>query len=406
MIELESYDHVGNNYTVKLLLILDRDPPQLILVYSQYTKENSTILKMTVKDDTMLDMVLVETQLDTKTILNPPTNLTVNIELLEGNNTVKIIVKDLAGNSVSKLIWIIRDTKPPVVEFISPENGTVTRNTEILIKFNAYDDWTGVSYIGIYVNDNFVSENVLSLNITLPYDGKYSIKIVTRDNLGNEGRVVVVVIKDTEKPTVNVLKPTNGTLVNSTLELHLKIEDENPENVSVIVENNTLWVNETDVKVFINLSSEGVKKIIITAYDKAGNENELVLIVTSDQTPPKIEVKASKTNFKVGEEALFELNVTDNYGVKAIEIYINGKYVGSLIQNFNEYKTVFTRIGQYTLVFKAIDLVGNSKSFVILVNVEGNGEEGPGALGLIAMVVLPLSLLVGLITGYIKTRRG
>ena len=405
-ITVTTVDSVGNIYSKTIIVILDTEPPDLRVDYNEYTRENPANLTFTVVDNYQLEKLVIITGEYKKSIgLNANGTINSTVLLSYGNNTITIILYDKAGNILKKTLWIVYDNKAPIIDIMYPSNNTVTNANHINISIHVWDEWVDVEIIKATLNGVEIASNIENFTVTLGADGAYIIEITAVDSLGNTGKVKLMLFRDTREPIIQLVSPNNGSLVNNTVLLSLKLEEEHPYMVLIKCGNTTLVYNNTkNVNAKLLLSQEGINFINITAVDKAGNKATLSLYVTSDQTPPSIIVTPESESVMQGNALVFHINVTDNYGVKAVEITINGEYYGTLIENFSEVKIALTRLGENIIVFKAIDLVGNSKSYILTITVTKAGAGGVN-LNLILTVIVPISIVIGVIIGYVRTVR-
>ncbi|MGQ4891303.1 MAG: Ig-like domain-containing protein [Candidatus Njordarchaeia archaeon] len=405
-INITAIDDVGNTKTVLLNVIVDLKPPSLEVNYIEYVNETPTTIGINATDNSgILGVDLV-----VNGVLhhyNISGNVSIPVQLTIGNNTLRIVVYDYAGNSVEKKIWIILDETQPAIKVFEPNNCSYLNMFNVKLNFSASDNLSGVKSVYVFMNGILVGENTYVLNLTLPYDGKYLVKIRVLDKSGNVAEETIVLVRDTIKPVIKILEPENGTIINQTLHLEIGLDEMNPSKIMVYVEGKKALTVENKTSLVSNLTIEkaGVNKIEVYAVDKAGNENFEILYVTCDLEPPTLNVKVSKENPVVGETIFIFINASDNYGIKIIQVYIDNKFYGYLLQSNTAMEIKFNTTGIHTLNIRALDLAYNSKSVVLEFNVrEKGGGQGLDVMFVFSFIV-PVAIITGVILGYVKTKR-
>jgi hypothetical protein len=187
-ITVRSVDDVGNSKELKLTVMLDTKAPSLIITYPKNvlrTREAQVTIKGETEINSTLD-VNGATVPFTGTSFQKPVTLDT-----EGRNQFKFTARDLAGNSRSVLVTIVRDTLVNLT-MVSPSDGTTTKNATIIIKGTTDRDATiKVNNETVMPDANGNYEKEMALVV-----GENHINIKAVDDLGNEKDSALTVIRE------------------------------------------------------------------------------------------------------------------------------------------------------------------------------------------------------------------
>ena len=231
----------------------------------------------------------------------------------DGQYVIRAVAYDLAGNSASANITVTVDNTPPIVNINAPSDkayvsGVVMINVtwyddnpdrcELFIGGNSTVNWTSTGY------------NIYNWNTSEVSDGNYVIRAVAHDLAGNSASANIRVTVDNTPPSVSFDAPTNNSYVKGLVDIVVRANDNKAlKNVTLYI-NDSLedkW-NETGQHIYIwNTTGldDGLYKILVIAYDMAGNIASIYIYLTSDNTPPSVTIT------KPAPEEI--LNVSDVY---------------------------------------------------------------------------------------------
>ncbi len=132
--------------------------------------------------------------------------------LTEGLNVFEIRSSDTLGNREYDEVSVIIDRSIPVIEIISPLNGTITTEPTIMVYWTGNDMITMVDSFQLKVDDGDWMDmgNETSSNVTLAIDGSHFISIKAIDAAGNENETTIEVVLDTMEPSVFFTFPVDG----------------------------------------------------------------------------------------------------------------------------------------------------------------------------------------------------
>ena len=216
IIHVVAADETGQTATDTLTVYYDNSPP----VIGNVTPDdelitNKSVVKVSgeVTDDVALAHIFV----NGKAVIITQNQFSLELELLDGWNTITITAQDLAGNQSVLQQKILIDTEAP--DEFTPE-GPVgwTNDNKPTISFATTDQLSGLDYYQIRVDDGAWDDQVLS-----PYsfttelaDGERRIYIKAVDKAGNERVALLNLYIDTappERPENLRVIPGNGIMV-------------------------------------------------------------------------------------------------------------------------------------------------------------------------------------------------
>jgi len=403
-ITLVAFDDAGNIYSVRVYVVLDVYSPKITkLVYPSFINSTRVFIEINAADN--IGVKEIRVIYGTKVLVVLDETIASQINLDEGNNTVEIIVLDLAGNENKTLIWVFVDLNKPDLLIYEPKNYTYTMNSTLKISLKYDDLESGIQEAKVLINGTLIYKGVYkTILISLDKDGVYMIKIVVLDRAGNINVKSLVIYRDTTPPILSKISPKNGSLVPVSQYMYISISDKSPTLMNISLNGELVITQFEEKNINVSLSfKEGINVIQVTVMDFAGNKITIVVYYTSDQKPPELSIYPTSGEFLVGEEIYFQVNVSDDYGVLRVDVYVDGDYIGSLIEEKSEFKLTFGDLGTHRITFVGIDIVGNKVSQVIIINIIENKQNSVGtSLNTFISLLLIVSAIVGLTYGYFK----
>ncbi len=283
------------------------------------------------------------------------------------------------GNLLRKILLWFRyypDTSPPTVTITSPINGSYIPITT-LINWTGVDDASVYSY-RLYINGSLYARYPWYIdyaNITLPGEGDWEITLLASDWAGNNATTTIIVHVDETSPTVDIISPSNDSWFNTpTINIEWDYMEENFDHTEIIV-NGTSIQNITDPTVTsltIDLD-EGYWVIEVVVEDVVGNRGEDFVCIYVDLTPPSIVIVSPENDSWVSNLTVV-WNVSDNYAIEKLEVYINGT-LNQTISGIASNVTLYLSDGSYIIEIVAYDKAGNSDSDYVVVNIDSTPPE-------------------------------
>jgi hypothetical protein len=238
---------------------------------------------------------------NTSTVLFAPINQTgihtllVHSTLFDGKSVTEPI------SLAAKFTTIVPDEKSPEIIFEVPEliNKTFDILPEIIEK--------NPDFTKYYLDGEERRLEQLPLKFGMLPDGKHDLRIRASDIVGNDAEKTFSFTVDNTPPEILVKSPINGTIVSHSLNIDIKVKDENLAEVGAI----TILLPDGESLEDITFHSfnvtgidDGVYDLEIMAVDLAENEQTKMISFNVDHTfvqePPAI----SRENEQVSENSL------------------------------------------------------------------------------------------------------
>ncbi|MFA5832146.1 MAG: RHS repeat-associated core domain-containing protein [Bacteroidota bacterium] len=350
-ISVVAIDAAGNNATVTRTVIKDAIPPTVVL-YSPasdtLTKQSSITINGTVADSAVITVTFNG---DT-VIVGSDGSYSGNVQLNEGKNIITIIATDAAENSTTVTRTVTMDSTPPSMTVSDPTEGIITIQNSVAVSGTVNDSTT----VTVVMNGDTVEVNsgTFTHSVTLN-EGHNIITIVATDGAGNLTTLTRTVIKDSQNPSLTVVNPENGIIVN-----------QNSIVVSGTVFDSTivvLTVNGTSVLIdstgSFNLSFglvEGLNNITITATDAAGNISTIIRTIILDSQSPLLIITSPANNLITNQTSV---TISGSFSdSNEVVMSVNGNIVLH-DGNGNFTTSVVLSEGTNTITIESIDAAGN-----------------------------------------------
>lgn len=282
---------------------------------------------------------------------------------MEGIWNVTIIVYDIYGNLDYDSVVIISDFSPPLLNVISPVNMTVTNEVCVDISWESSDNFSGVDYIEIHVDDNTIyilDQYCGSICIFLGH-GVHIIRVCACDRAGNTAIITIFIAVDIIPPEIS--PPLSDAICISSNNLNLRwigIDDFTGVQCYYIKIDDSSWTyigNESYY--YLENLSEGTHIIYIKAVDNVGNVRITTRRLIVDMTPPTIIILSPSNGSYINDEVLeIRWYAADKIsGIQLFTLYLDN--VAWILFN-NCIKIENLGDGQHYLRIIAIDRAGNS----------------------------------------------
>ncbi len=217
------------------------------------------------------------------------------VQLTEGQNTITIEAKDLAGNQGTSTVQVTIDTIAPVIQVASPVQNSFVNTPKITVSGGI----TELHLAEVTVNGTQVpfASNSFSLSDCALAEGSNTITITAKDLANNQSTTTVALTLDSVAPTVTIAAPLSGYLTNNA---QVSVSGTVSEQDTVVkVNTSTAQVTGQTWSLAAYGLSEGQNTINATATDRAGNSGAASITVTLDSIAPAAPIitqPASPTN--------------------------------------------------------------------------------------------------------------
>lgn len=167
------------------------------------------------------------------------------------------------------------------------------------------------------------------------------------DAAGNwDTAMINVIVRDTIPPTITITSPENNFITNQNITLTYIVSDnvDSTENITLSVENGTIYINEGNYTITIN------------ATDRARNIGWKTVSFVIDRTEPEITITGAVNNGYYNVSVIPIIYVTDS-NLNTTSVTLNNETFIS--------GTVVTDNGNYIPVVEATDKAGNTANKMI-----------------------------------------
>ncbi|MDT7907188.1 MAG: Ig-like domain-containing protein [Candidatus Calescibacterium sp.] len=266
----------------------------------------------------------------------------------DGNHTIEIKAKDLAGNEGSSGKRNIKiDNTPPSGFFISPSNDSVVGGA-VNVEVNASDN-IGVSKVIFFANAANICDAITGQceitsspyrirwdSTSISYSVGVPITAAVFDLAGNTKTFGISVTVDNVLPVVAILNPAPSSYLKGSAPIDVFNSDTSGVTRVVIIIDSTQVasaINPPSTYTFMwnTLSfSDGTHSIKAIAYDKAGNSNTHEIFVVVDNTPPVVSITNPLSgSFTNANSINIGASASDNILLDRVEFYIDGVLAGT-----------------------------------------------------------------------------
>lgn len=380
-VQIEVTDEVDNIRSVIYNVRKDTTPPKFKFVFENNDKgfiTKKTSAKITVKDISDISKVMTVTfiikQDNTDGVNNSEVKYQYSYEkgkeyildfqknledLSEGNNTVRIEIRDEVDNIGVTEYTVKKDTIAPDITLTYNNKGYITNGTEakVVIK-NISDDISGVESITYYINGHKIKEEYsknkdysISLGDYLNNlsEGENKIEVIVKDKAENERSRTCTVKKDTKVPEAEFEYKYNNIYVNSDYNAQIIIRKVNDglsgiKNVTYSVGSHSDTLTPKNGIYTLNINDlllsreailqQGKNKITFTISDNAGNSLVKNFNICIDTIKPEIgipkfdetvKVEHEGNNYYIKEATTLFVPVLDEKELKSVVLIMGDK---------------------------------------------------------------------------------
>ncbi|MEW5759130.1 MAG: right-handed parallel beta-helix repeat-containing protein, partial [Candidatus Thermoplasmatota archaeon] len=278
------------------------------------------------------------------------------VDLIEGNNIIKVEAKDIVGNVRTESRVVILDTIKPFIQINFPPDNYET-NENIVKVDGITEEGADITVNGEGVptiRGSFVKDVVLKT-------GPNAIYIEAIDKAGNQNSTILDVKYDNVPPDLSVFTPHQNALLNRT---DVKVTGVTEEDAILTINDKKVDIRAGRFDSLLTLI-EGNNTIVITASDTAGNKNTIIRNVFVDTVPPMLVVIEPRQG-EITNKLTIQVSGTTEVGAR---VYIGGSEIPVFNGTFCTNVTLLDNILN-NITVTAEDIVKNSRTVTREVRVD------------------------------------
>lgn len=295
IVKVKAVDNAGGEVIAQVQFLIDLGPPSVSIVdpfEDEFISENFTTVSFEGFDDlSAVDHYEYSLDGGNYTSIGPANSVRIR-NLSEGLHRFEVLVFDLANNTAKDVVNFTVDSISPEALIISPYGGMVTGSRDVRIEWDGYDNGSGIfSYLFKLDDQEWIDVGLrMDRMLWQLEDGVHEVRILARDNAGNQKTVNVSFTVDGTPPELEIISPGDGSHV-SQAPVNVQWNVKDPiSGVSRMQfrDNESDWqdVETTSFSLF-NLQ-EDTYKVWVRAYDNVDNFATTSVTFTVDRTPPRV----------------------------------------------------------------------------------------------------------------------
>ncbi|MGA1820920.1 MAG: right-handed parallel beta-helix repeat-containing protein [Thermoplasmatota archaeon] len=403
-IALRLVDEFENYIESIITVVKDDTTPSIVFLEPEQGKpsnERDLLIKWAGLDDWGVSSYSIMIDEEEPIDLGESTEYRVSLE--EGTHTISVVATDRAGNMGENRIEITMDYTDPVIELLTPKNGSIFKDPRISFYWKAADD-DEIEMLTLTVDDRDEVDLLETDRYTETFsrDSYHTAVLTAVDRAGNMVQATSIFLIDSTPPALlwglgpGYVSPNNWVNISFMI-----IEEAGIRELNLSVDGRIFPVPISDDHINISLE-DGRYDLALTCVDLAGHretiESEYPLIV--DTTPPNITI-SEETTVLNGKGVVYWLADGTGSDIQRIEIVVDGEDP-VILDSGNTYSTGVLMPGSHAILIRAYDEAGNSGealwTFEVEEEITDNGGGGGGGFGWIVAVAAGMAIfLLGLL---------
>jgi len=337
----------GNRAETELLLVVDRQPPRLEVVWPEEGVSYSSPPELALANDE----ATLEVWLDGQQLAAPQ----LPEQLADGEHLLKVVGRDRAGNRSELLRHFVIDTRPPRLNLLAPAEGLLTRGP---VKLEIDSDAVQLRVLVDGTERPLGSDGELAGVV----EGEHLLRVEAVDLAGNLSAAERRFTVDTTPPRIDLLSPPEGVLADAQPVFSPVVSDGSLD----------IWLDGRNLDLAtgarLPLLADGPHELLLNVVDAAGNRSQLRRSFHIDTQPPDVVIlepaSAARENnpvrplWHLSEEAVVEVRLDG----APLEL-VSGDALGELVP------------GRHLLELDARDPAGNLGSAAVEFIVAGPGPQ-------------------------------
>jgi DNA-binding transcriptional ArsR family regulator len=303
--------------------------------------------------------------------------------LTEGSQTVKVKAVDEAGNENLMNLRLRLDTQDPMITLVNPKVSPFwSTEYEVEVVMDVDEDLASATFNGedVQVTDGRITRTV-QLN-----NRPYNVIVKVTDLAGNVANQEIVLRLDTDDPTLDIISPQEGQMVNTTaIPISVTSLD---SGCTLFVDGVTIDTSEPSPGRLMGIMylppGEGKRTVTFTIQDRAGNTRSKDRQIEIDTVIPGLDPGGVYDGMKVTTEPL-KINGWTEPDSKVV--YVNGQ-MASLSADGRFKITIELKEGWQNITFVVLDKAGNRADHSYRVKALGEPSIDPPITALAAGTIL------------------
>ena len=285
-----------------------------------------------------------------------------NIPLSEdGAHEITIRLVDGFDNYIENWTTVIRDIRPPIVEFRSPSEGVYLNTSSVNVSWLGLDN-TGLPISGYSLKVDETGDwtpygTETSTNLAFD-EGEHTLYIKAVDRAGNVGQSSITFMVDLTRPTLRFLEPADGSMVrDSAMEIRWEADDNYElHNLSLLIDDRIDIVVLGRTSYMTTLGTDGYHKIDLIATDLAGNSMTETISVLVDLSPPFLQWVNAPEGFVSAPRVNISWTVDESFGLASLSLDTGLETIS--LDPSSHWVVLDLPEGTYSMVLTAVDRVG------------------------------------------------
>ena len=303
--------------------------------------------------------------------------------LLAGTHQVALTVYDKAGNMAQSSWSFAVDTTPPVISNTLPLNNSYQTNQSPLISAQILDAESGIdtARTQLLLDNVDITANATITATAVSYQsnnlsqGLHQLTLKVYDKAGNLAQAQWQFTVDTLPPVISGETPKNVYLTSTTQSLSAQYLDADS---GIAAARTLLTLDGVDVTAAATVTAtgityplattllSGVHQVVLTVFDKAGNQAQSSWSFSVDTIPPVISGQQPVSNIYVTSmspiikaQYLDDMSGIETNRVKLLMDGVDVSAVAVVTANSILYQSTGLTQGQHEAVLKVYDLASN-----------------------------------------------
>ncbi|MCM1524507.1 MAG: polymorphic toxin-type HINT domain-containing protein [Ruminococcus sp.] len=230
-------------------------------------------------------------------------------------------------------------------------------------------------------NVTFADKNALNTSAVFSAEGEYTVRLTVNDGEKTAEDVFDITVSPAD--TYADIDPESGEAAAPKISANIPRYADRYQKITVKIENlnnteiawysvimngrQTIEVSDEGEFTFTCPGSYGDSKIVIRAFDWAGQSDVKEYTITVSNEEPTVEIIPSADSVNAGDEAYFTVNTTVSDKIKSIEYSLNGE---SVTVSGGKYTLDTAEAGEYTLSASAVTSSGKNLTASAVITVK------------------------------------